>query len=226
MQNLSSPLDQKQRGHQSKNHQSFQEDYQLLVHCFNKYCPTSQPPTKQPSLLDSSHYPTLSLPTYSPTYMPTGTENSSLQTSNINYLNKSIKGLMFTVKAKKHIKIRAFKLYARRNVISTVTIYTKIGDYQVESHRYGWDAVYQHDVQLSRSTTYMDGLDINLAAGSTHSFFIYTYAGMRIKTAVNVGQAHGQDDAMIIYSGTAFRREFFNIVGFGQFAGEITYEVV
>ena len=109
--------------------------------------------------------------------------------------------------------------------MSAVTIYTKLGDYQVESHRYGWNEVYQRDVQLSRATTNLEQLDINLAAGSTHSFFIYIDAGMRIKTTANAGQPHGQDDAMVIYSGTAFRREFYNIVGFGQFAGEITYEV-
>lgn len=183
-------------------------------------------PSKRPSLSpDISYYPTLALPTYSPTFLPTIAEEGSLQTGDTNTVNKSVKGIMFLVKAKSDITIRAFDLYARRNVLSTVTIYTKDGDYKVESSRSGWDIAFQDTLKLSRVTTSLEGLSVTIAAGKTQSFFVYVDAGMRIKTTAKAGQLHNQDDALFIYSGTAFRREFYNVVGSGQFSGTIKYDM-
>lgn len=175
---------------------------------------------------EDSYYPTVTTPTYSPTFYPTASQEGSLQTGNASTVNKSVKGIMFFVKAKKNIVIRAFDLYARRNIKSSVTIYTKDGGYQVESHPNEWNVIYRDTLQLSSIATSLEGLDVKVAAGSTKSFFVYVNAGMRIKKTAKSGQLYSQDDAVIIYSGTAFRREFHNVVGTGQFSGIIKYETV
>lgn len=180
--------------------------------------------TRNPAL-QPSQQPTFTLPTYSPTFLPTISEEGTLQTGNTDALDKAVKGIMFKVKAKKDITVLSFDLYSRRNSKSAVTIYTKLGDYQVNTRQSGWNIVYQDTVQLSRVNTTLNGLDVEVAAGSTHSFFVYIDAGVRIKTATDAGHPYSQDDAMIIYSGTLFRRKFYNTVGFGQFAGTIKYNM-
>ncbi|KAL7509736.1 hypothetical protein ACHAXN_006705 [Cyclotella atomus] len=185
----------------------------------------SKDPTRNPTLQPSKQ-PALTLPTYSPTFLPTiSDEEGSLQTGNTGTLDKAVKGLMFKVKAKKDITILSFDLYSRRNGKSEVTIYTKLGDYQVNTRQSGWNIVYKDTIQLSRVGTTMEGLAVEVAAGSTQSFFVYINTGMRITTTASPLQPYSQDDAMIIYSGTLFRREFYNTVGYGQFAGAIKYDM-
>jgi hypothetical protein len=132
---------------------------------------------------------------------------------------------MFTVKAKKDITIRAFDIFARKNTVSAVTIYTRRGNYQVQERRNGWDVVYQDTIRLSKDDTSLEGLYVEIAAGSTQSFFVYVDAGLKIKSTANAGQPHGQDESIILYSGTAFRREFYNQIGYGQLGGAIRYEM-
>eukprot|EP00804_Cyclotella_cryptica_P005657 CCRYP_000039-RD/>CCRYP_000039-RD protein AED:0.13 eAED:0.13 QI:0/0.75/0.8/1/1/1/5/2044/620 len=165
--------------------------------------------------------------TYMPTYLPTSSESSELQTSNTGNLNKAIKGLMFTVKAKQDVTIRAFDVYARRITKSAVTIYSHPGTYDIGKDGTGWDLVWQATIRLkNKDTTNLGGFDVTIASGMTQSFFIYVDSGMMIKTTANAGEPFEQDEAIIIYEGTAFRREFHNVVGSGQYGGAIKYDLL
>ena len=164
--------------------------------------------------------------TYMPTYLTTSPESSELQTSNTDNLNKSIKGLMFAVKAKQDVTIRAFDMYASRNTKSAVTIYTQPGGYDAGKDGTGWDVVWQATLRLkNKDTTSLGGFDVKISSGMTQSFFIYVDAGMMIKKTASAGQPFEQDEAIIIYEGTAFRRKFHNIVASGQYGGAIKYEL-
>jgi hypothetical protein len=162
-------------------------------------------------------------PVPSPTYSPTYT--TEIETSNVEELNKSTKGIMFSVKAKQDITIRALDVYARRSIPSDLRIYTKPGQYQLETSRNGWGVIFDDTVQLDRESTILGGLDVHIGAGSVQSFFVYVDAGMRIKGTATAGEPYDQDDAIVIYSGTAYRREFYNTIGYGQYAGSLKYDV-
>lgn len=142
-------------------------------------------------------------------------------------VDASSRGQILTVSATTGVTIFSLDVISRRAGDSNVQVYTRPNGYLgYEESNSSWELILDKTITMRRG--YRSNLgafdrEVDVAPGSTQSFYVWNGQGMMYTRGNGSGAGFASDGALVISEGVAVRNLFGEVVGNAEYSGWIRY---